>query len=70
MEYRNIRNINRIIGSDPESKVHMLLDYSENPRDIADPWYTGNFERTYDDISEGCEAFLAWLTANEQERLH
>ena len=67
MEYRNIRNIDRIIGSDPECKVHTLLEYSENPRDIADPWYTGNFERTYDDIVEGCEGFLAWLMANERE---
>lgn len=67
MEYRNIRNINRIVGSDPENKVHLLLEYSENPRDIADPWYTGNFKRTYDDILEGCEGLLAWLQANEQE---
>ncbi len=67
MEYRNIRNIERIIGSDPENKVHMLLEYSENPRDIADPWYTGNFKQTYNDISEGCEGFLAWLRANEKE---
>lgn len=67
MEYRNIRNIDRIIGADPEQKVHRLLDYSENPRDIADPWYTGNFKRTYEDIIEGCEAFLAWLYANKQE---
>ena len=58
MEYRNIRNIDRIIGSDPEHKVCKLLDFSENPRDIADPWYTGNFDRTYDDIVEGCEGFL------------
>lgn len=67
MEYRNIRNIDRIIGADPEQKVHRLLDYSENPRDIADPWYTGNFKRTYEDIIEGCEAFLAWLYVNKQE---
>ncbi len=67
MEYRNIRNIGRIIGSDPQNKVHMLLEYSENPRDIADPWYTGNFEKTYEDILEGCEGFLAWLEVNEQE---
>lgn len=61
MEYRNIRNIDRIIGSDSEHKVYKLLDFSENPRDIADPWYTGNFDRTYDDIVEGCEGFLAYL---------
>ncbi len=70
MEYRNIRNIDRIVGADPEHKVHMLLDYSENPRDIADPWYTGEFGRTYDDILEGCKGFLAWIMANEQELVH
>ena len=48
MEYRNIRGIQRIIGSDSEHKVSMLLDFTGNPRDIADPWYTGNFDKTYD----------------------
>ena len=61
MEYRNIRSINRIFGSDPEHKVSMLLDYTEHPRDIADPWYTGNFDKTYDDILEGCQVFLHYL---------
>lgn len=64
MEYRNIRNINRIIGSDPEHKVSRLLDFSDNPGDIADPWYTGNFDRTYDDIVEGCEGLLDFLLKN------
>jgi protein-tyrosine phosphatase len=64
MEYQNIRNINRIIGSDPEHKVCRLLDFSDNPRDIADPWYTGNFDRTYDDIVEGCEGLLDFLLKN------
>ncbi len=61
MEYRNIRGIHRIIGSDPKRKVSRLLDYTGQPRDIADPWYTGNFDRTYDDIVEGCEGFLDYL---------
>ena len=61
MEYQNLRNINHIIGSDTDHKVYCLLDFSENPRDIADPWYTGNFDRTYDDIVEGCEYFLNHL---------
>lgn len=51
----------RILGSDPEHKVSLLLDYSDRPRDIADPWYTGNFELTYRDIVEGCEEFLEYL---------
>ena len=61
MEVRNIRNILRIVGRDPEEKVKLLLDYSDNPRDIADPWYTGNFESTYRDVVEGCEGFLSYL---------
>ena len=48
----------RIAGDDPEHKICRLLDFSDNPRDIADPWYTGNFDVTYDDIVEGCGAFL------------
>ena len=61
MEERNIRNILRIVGKDPEHKVKLLLDYSDHPRDIADPWYTGNFEATYRDVVEGCEGFLLYL---------
>lgn len=61
MEERNINNILRIVGEDPEKKVHRLLDFSARPRDIADPWYTGNFDKTYDDIVEGCRALLDYL---------
>ena len=66
MEERNIWNILRIVGKDPEGKVKLLLDYSDNPRDIADPWYTGDFESTYRDVVEGCEGFLAYLQKNEK----
>ena len=58
MEEYNIDRIMRIIGSDPENKVHLLLDYTDRKGDIADPWYTGNFDITYDDILEGLEGFL------------
>ena len=51
----------RIAGGDPEGKIHMLLDYSDSPRAIADPWYTGNFDITYDDVVEGCTAFFNYL---------
>lgn len=63
MDDWNIRNMMRILKSDPEKKVCKLLDFTDHPRDIADPWYTGNFDRTYDDIKEGCEALLqdCWL---------
>ena len=65
MEERNIRNILRIVGKDPEHKVKLLLDYSDVPRDIADPWYTGNFESTYRDVVEGCEGFLKYLETKD-----
>ena len=61
MEERNIQNIIRIVGNDKENKVYRLLDFSKNPRDIADPWYTGNFTVTYNDIVEGCTGFLDYL---------
>lgn len=58
MEQRNVTNILRIIGQDTDHKVCRLLDYSNQPRDIADPWYTGEFDQTYSDVYEGCEALL------------
>ena len=57
----NLKNMLRILKSDPEDKVKLLLDYSDDPRDIADPWYTGGFDVTYSDVVEGCEAFLEYL---------
>lgn len=63
MDSWNIRNIGRIIGnSDPERKVFRLLDFTERKgEDIAYPWYTGDFDTTYRDVREGCEALLAWI---------
>ena len=61
MDEWNMRNMLRIVGQDDENKLSLLLDYSDRPRDIADPWYTGNFEDTWDDITEGCRALLAYL---------
>ena len=61
MDEENLRHMKRIIGTAYEGKNSLLLDYSSHPRAIADPWYTGNFDATYDDVREGCEAFLAWL---------
>ena len=62
MEARNVRDIMTFIDEDSDDKVCRLLDYSNNPRDIADPWYTGNFDITYQDVVEGCEAFLKSIT--------
>lgn len=64
MDSWNMRNMMRILRSDPQGKVKLLLDFSDSPRDIADPWYTGNFEVTYADIVEGCGAFLEYLERN------
>lgn len=58
MDSMNMRNMERMLPSDIKNKVHRLLDFSDNPRDIADPWYTGDFDVTYDDIAEGCAALL------------
>lgn len=65
MDHNNLRNLSRIIGEDTSKKVFRLLDFSSNPRDIADPWYTGNFDDTYRDIQEGCEAFLVHIQARQ-----
>ena len=62
MDSWNLRNIRRIIGEDTAGKVHLLLDFTERKgEDIADPWYTGNFDVTYRDVCEGCEGFLSYL---------
>ena len=60
MDAENARYMRRILG-DCRAEVRLLLDYTERPRAIADPWYTGNFDATYADISEGCAAFLRTL---------
>ncbi|MDY5869330.1 MAG: low molecular weight phosphotyrosine protein phosphatase, partial [Lachnospiraceae bacterium] len=52
----------RIAGGDPEHKIRKLLEFAGSTRDIADPWYTGNFDATYADVLEGCEAMLVKLT--------
>ena len=61
MESYNIRNMRYEFGNDPENKIHRLLDFTDRPGDIADPWYTRKFDITYEEIVKGCEAFLAYL---------
>ena len=61
MDTWNIRNMQRITGKEEGEKIRRLLDFAEAPRDIADPWYTGNFDETYEDVDEGCEALLAYV---------
>lgn len=65
MESSNIRNILRIVASDSRHKVYKLLQFAGSARDIADPWYTGNFDVTYNDIHEGCTALLEYLLKNK-----
>ena len=66
MEQSNIKNVIKIIGRDKENKVQRLLEFSNSPRDIEDPWYTGNFDITYNDIIEGLDAFLNYLNDNNK----
>jgi protein-tyrosine phosphatase len=61
MDTWNIRNMTRICGGDPEGKIQMLLDFTNRPGDVADPWYTGNFEATWRDVLEGCTCLLKQL---------
>lgn len=61
MDDRNISNMKRILGQDLGKKIYKLLDFTGNSRDIADPWYTGNFDKTYEDVYEGCKAFLKYV---------
>lgn len=61
MDTANIRNMNRIAGGDLEDKIYKLLSFAGRGDDVADPWYTGDFDATYRDVVEGCEAFLEYL---------
>lgn len=58
MDASNMRLIRRIIPSDPDGKIHLLMSYAGSGRDVADPWYTGDFETAFQDILTGCEAML------------
>ena len=57
----NIRNMLRFWGGDPDNKIHLLLEFTSNPRDISDPWYTGDFDRALADIKAGCTGLLRKL---------
>lgn len=61
MDRFNLRNMRRICGGDPDDKLRLLLEYAGQSRDVADPWYTGDFDATYDDVIAGCDGILdAW----------
>lgn len=66
MDSENISDIEYIVGEDTDNKIKKLLDYTNNPRNIKDPWYTGNFDETYENVIEGCTAFLEYLKAEKK----
>lgn len=68
MDSANIRNMVRY-WSDPQHKIHKLLDFAERRGDVADPWYTGDFERTYFDVKEGCEGILKAILSGDIDAL-
>lgn len=64
MDEWNMRNLKRMLKGDPDGKVYKLLSFAGSNKDIADPWYTGDFDATYDDILVGCDGFLKFLKEN------
>ena len=65
MDTANIRNMTRIAGGDPDGKIYKLLSFAGSGKDVADPWYTGDFDTTYQDIINGCTALLRHIIAQE-----
>lgn len=61
MDYANRRNLLRMLRDDPQGKISLMLDYTNRPGEVADPWYTGDFDATWDDVFEGCSNFLEQL---------
>ena len=62
MDQNNIRNMMRMLGGDPDHKIDLLLSFTDNPHEVADPWYSGNFDATWRDCLAGCTALLQELT--------
>ena len=69
MDTANIRNMIRIAGSDKDNKIYKLLTFADSGRDVADPWYTGDFDTTYKDVLEGCTALLQYILENDHNQL-
>ncbi len=66
MDQSNIRNMLRLYQDDPDGKIHLLLDYTKHPGNVADPWYTGDFDQTWDDVLTGCTGLLCQLTEHNK----
>ncbi|MBO5032079.1 MAG: low molecular weight phosphotyrosine protein phosphatase [Lachnospiraceae bacterium] len=69
MDSANIRNMIRIAGNGRQDKIYKLLSFAGSGRDVADPWYTGDFDVTYHDVSEGCDALLQYILENDRDKL-
>ena len=63
MDQSNRKDMQAICGGDPAGKIHLLLDYTDHPRDVADPWFTRNFDDTWEDVTAGCQGLLDALRA-------
>lgn len=66
MDSVNMRNIERMTGHRRGDKIYKMLEFAGRDADVRDPWYSGNFRETYEDVVEGCQAFLDWLTINKK----
>lgn len=69
MDTANIRNMTRIAGGDHEGKIYKLLSFAGSGRDVADPWYTGDFDATYTDVLEGCGGLLRHILEHDRHKL-
>ena len=67
MDQENLYDMRRICQGDPEGKIHLLMDFTDRPGDVADPWYTRDFEATWRDVEDGCRGLLMYLTADQPE---
>ena len=65
MDQENLYDMRRICQGDPEGKIHLLMDFTDRPGDVADPWYTRDFETTWRDVEDGCRGLLMYLTAEQ-----
>lgn len=65
MDQENLYDMRRICQGDPEGKIHLLMDFTDRPGDVADPWYTRDFEATWRDVEDGCRGLLMYLTTEQ-----
>ena len=68
MDFANLRNMRRMCGGDEQNKIHLLMDYTARPGDVADPWYTGDFAQTWRDVLEGCKGLLQHIKDKREIR--